>query len=113
MDEESKQTEAMEQGETGKAHGWGWVWVVVAGLVIVYVLSIGPVARSFRSRNIFPSRPVLLLYTPLEWVSEHCAPARRFFEWYVDDLWCGDISAARKAPNGARSTPAAPAREGR
>ena len=97
MDEASKQTEATEERKGSNAHGWGCAWLIGAGLVIVYVLSVGPLARYYQSGHILPPRPVGLFYTPLEWMASRCGPVRRFFDWYVH-LWCANIHAAPSTP---------------
>ena len=98
MGDDLKQTKATEEGEDAKGHNSGRPWLVLGGLMMAYVLSVGPVARYCQSRNILPPRPVCSFYTPLAWMASRCGPVRRFFDWYVGDLWCANIHATPSTP---------------
>ena len=101
MDEASKQTEATEERKSSNAHGWGCAWLIGAASLILYVLSVGPVARYCQSRHTLPPRPVLSFYTPLAWVASRCSPLQSFLKWYVGDVWCANIHPAPSTPGDA------------
>jgi hypothetical protein len=58
----------------------------IAGLPVLYVLSVGPVARL--CQMVSPGQPpvwVFVLYAPLIWLHDN-TPLRAPLEWYVE-LW--------------------------
>jgi hypothetical protein len=59
-----------------------WVFVVV---IVVYVLSSGPVVRLSHRSTI--ARRLLVIYEPLASLAVHSRPASRFLEWYIGDVW--------------------------
>ena len=56
----------------------------VALVLVLYVLSIGPVARYYHKRNAPPA--VETFYAPLAALSNNFPPAFIFFDWYFK-LW--------------------------
>ena len=61
--------------------------VVLWGMLVValYVLSVGPAAR-LHDEGLIPDS-ASVIYSPLIFLSNHFAPADRFFQWYVADVW--------------------------
>ena len=74
---------ADEAESQGRRLGVSALWVFVA--LAVYVLSIGPAAKLSRA-GAFP-RWMFVVYAPLGFATEQCAPARRALDWYVHDVW--------------------------
>ena len=54
-------------------------------LLVVYPLTLGPALKLAELRMI-PFQ-VLAIYEPLTPLCDHCPPVRRFFDWYVQDVW--------------------------
>jgi len=64
-------------------------WYVAVGLVVIYVLSIGPVA-GWAERSGLPydgnlGRALEAFYSPLGWLIDNTA-AEHVFDWYIE-LW--------------------------
>ena len=61
---------------------------------MLYALSPGPVAKCLRPRtfNAFlaPSplvKTVAIAYSPLGYFYDHSTAVRRFYDWYINDVW--------------------------
>jgi len=85
---EAKRLEDEERDRAGQERtGSGllrifWVFVVI---IVLYVLSIGPVVRmSYRSTT---ADWLLVIYTPLEYPAYYSRTASRFLKWYIEDVW--------------------------
>ncbi len=81
------ETEEMAGGERDHSQGLRLFFWVIASLLVIYVLSVGPVARIVRSKPGLPPRVIVVLYEPLESLSRQSPVVRRFFDWYVYDVW--------------------------
>jgi len=81
-DEKEKQ-----DGEEAR-HGGGvfkWVWIVGVMLVL-YVLSVGPVMKLVQFRVVRPS-VVDVAYSPVFWLTSQSLLMDRFYQWYVFRVW--------------------------
>jgi len=67
-----------EQGHDRRGGLW-LIWAFL--LLIVYVLSVGPVARLFNGKP--PPRALIAFYAPLELAYDHLPPAKEFIDWYL------------------------------
>ena len=85
MEEVEKERAEHEQGSQGLGLG-RLIWVSSAFLV-VYVLSVGPVARIYRGKPRRPPTAVLAIYAPVDFSYKRSSVVKRFFDWYVDDVW--------------------------
>jgi len=56
------------------------LWVALA--LVLYVLSVGPVARYYRGKN--PPNMVLAFYSPLEGICKGFPALDKFFDWYFE-----------------------------
>ena len=54
-------------------------------LVVLYVLSTGPVFKIWGNRRVPAS--IEAFYKPLEFAHDRSPVAKRFFDWYLGDLW--------------------------
>lgn len=64
-----------------------WIWVLVAAFVVVlYVLSTGPIAKLNRE-GIISLRTFQTLYAPLAFLDQHSPVVSSFFTWYIGKLW--------------------------
>jgi hypothetical protein len=54
-------------------------------LLILYVISVGPVAKFYRTRPM--PKVIDYFYAPVESLALHSPKWRGFFHWYVDELW--------------------------
>jgi hypothetical protein len=73
-----------EQAPHGQFSAFAF-WILVS-LLIVYPLSIGPVARVVAASPGLPPQALLSFYKPLETLYDNSYPAERFFDWYLK-LW--------------------------
>ena len=77
--EERRVDELPDKAEGQDKTGGLWlIWVFV--FLIVYVLSVGPVARLYSGKT--PPRALLAFYAPLEFAYYHLPPAKEFIDWY-------------------------------
>jgi hypothetical protein len=53
-------------------------------LLVVYVLSVGPVAKLYPTTA---PPAVRSFYAPLVFVLDQCPPARKLFLWYIHSVW--------------------------
>ena len=61
------------------------LWVAVALLALGYPLSVGPAARLYKGNS--PPQALKAFYAPIEALYDGSETARRFFDWYVADVW--------------------------
>jgi len=64
---------------------FGRAVLITLAVLVLYVLSIGPVYRelSWKGRN-FEDYPWLVaVYFPIVWTYHHCEPARDAIKWYL------------------------------
>jgi len=81
------ETEEVAGGQRDRHGGLSlFVWVI-GFLLVLYVLGVGPVAKIVRSRPGPPPRAIVVLYQPLESLSWESPVVKRFFDWYVFDVW--------------------------
>ena len=82
--EEMQAQTSREEGE-GQQRRIG-LWIALVPIVLLlYVLSVGPVLRVY-PRALIRSRAVRGFYYPLVAVSQHSRPCARVLDWYVR-LW--------------------------
>jgi hypothetical protein len=91
MSEDASNTTLVESRESESAYdrpGFPSIvlWLVMA-LFLAYPLSLGPVVKFYRSRQV--PGTVFILYAPLEYVDRHCRPVHRAIDWYLH-LWGAD-----------------------
>jgi hypothetical protein len=79
-----------ETGEhpRGRSH-FAWIFWTVPTLLILYVLSTGPVIK-LSNRGSLPYGVANIIYLPLVYLDFNYPPARSFFTWYIDDIWHAD-----------------------
>lgn len=97
----TKDTE--EVADQAKSFGWGWPVLVFGGLLLLYFLSTGPVARAYAAKPAALPTWVRVFYAPLMYACDHCPPAGKALEWYVGELWLpktptGTISIGSEDP---------------
>ena len=68
-----------------RPHGFLWYTNWLFLLLLVYALSIGPVA--WLERNGLPSRFYYAFYKPLAVLCAHSALANQLFGWYIGRVW--------------------------
>lgn len=74
-----------QENEEQSGHG-GLVWIALIVLLpVLYVLSIGPVAASFKMMGNPPPSYLMQFYVPVIWLHEH-TPLKKPLEAYVK-LW--------------------------
>jgi hypothetical protein len=62
----------------------GVVWfLAMLGALVIYVLSVGPVARVYGGS---PPAAVDTIYTPLAYLYRHVPAVHSFYDWYAK-LW--------------------------
>jgi hypothetical protein len=62
-----------------------WIVWAVPTLLILYVLSIGPVVKF--SHGHAPPEPIILMYKLIALLVEHTSVANKFLFWYLHDVW--------------------------
>ena len=67
-----------------KKSGWHNGLIAVVIVLVIYVLSIGPITRFVKNGSL--SFDVLIIYSPLLWVEDKSEATHRLFNWYVD-VW--------------------------
>ena len=83
MEENDREQQAQERGGIG----WGTIAWVFCTLLVIYVLSVGPVAKIYRGKSKQPPVAVLGIYAPLEFSYKHSSVVKRFIDWYLRDVW--------------------------
>jgi hypothetical protein len=70
--------------ESGKSLPWHILWLLIAGVLVAYPLSIGPVAKHHRH-----NLPQVLesFYAPLATLYDKSPPMHHFFDWYLENVW--------------------------
>lgn len=100
--------EGGEEQEAPESRGFGFTWylLVTMAVLVVYFLSIGPMARYYaRSRR--PPAVIMSIYAPLGFLVQHCRPAERLVRWYVLDVW--SVEKIQRAARMSASTNSPPA----
>lgn len=82
MDEETVISPAIHHGKDMNASNR--IAAALFGLLVMYVLSIGPVAKAYW--NTFPDPPWLEIYRPLGWMADHVPLAGKMLDTYIE-LW--------------------------
>src|SRR5689334_13428663 len=70
-----------------KPQGFFWYTGWLVFLLVLYVLSIGPVAWLENWTPLVPGGFYDVLYKPLSVISDHSVPVSRFFDWYECEVW--------------------------
>ena len=71
------------------SHLFSWVAVAFC-LLLLYVLSIGPVVKLVWTPGTNRSPGVVIMvkfYAPLNWVCENNSVAKDFMSWYLQQIW--------------------------
>ena len=71
------------QGGEEARHGGGvlrWVWIV-GGVLVLYVLSVGPAAR-LSQKGVISDNVGAAVYAPVRFLYDSWKPARAFIDWY-------------------------------
>jgi len=63
------------------ARGYGFPVATLSILLLLYVLSPGPVVKFLINPN-QPSKPVEMFYAPLQWAYDHVPGVEQFYDWY-------------------------------
>ena len=71
---------------SSKSSGSAFTLTVLALLVLIYPLSVGPVAKYYTTGNAVLPDWVPTFYAPLEALAKKSPQVEHFFEWYVH-LW--------------------------
>jgi len=79
-------SEADETPTADARRGGFGVFAWVAMVLVVYVLSSGPVAKLIELKYL-PSDPFVAFYSPVIWLAENFEPAADFLYWYLGHLW--------------------------
>ena len=58
-------------------------------VLLLYVLSPGPLAKYYRGRGQQPSKAVEMFYAPLQWAYDHVPGAGKLYDWYFE-VWSVD-----------------------
>ncbi len=61
------------------------IWMIIV-LLVVYPLSLGPVAKVYRDKRPVP-KIIEVLYWPLEQLYQNSDAAKRIILWYEEDVW--------------------------
>jgi len=85
-EETHMETEEVAGGERERDQGLRLCFWVIVFLLVTYVLSVGPVAKIVGKKRV-PPRVIVVLYEPLESLSRESPVVKRFFDWYVYDVW--------------------------
>jgi hypothetical protein len=87
MSEADGDSDGAEASERDTRLGFGFLWVVTS-LLMVYVLSIGPVLKFCESpASPRPTPAIRLVYKPLDTLYNSSPTAKRFFDWYIREVW--------------------------
>jgi hypothetical protein len=65
------------------------IGIILAGLLVCYPLSSGPVVRFYFSRHRFEDplpKAIRDFYSPLAWLGQQCPPFGKALDWY-GELW--------------------------
>ena len=65
--------------------------VAVLGLLVLYVLSQGPVVRFDYLNNTGPSQTERVFYAPIHWVTDHSKTANAAMWWYLNQWMPEDM----------------------
>ena len=79
-------SEAQETPSADPRRGGFGVFAWVAMVLVVYVLSIGPVAKLIELKYL-PEDPCVACYSPVIWLAENFEPVADFLYWYLGYIW--------------------------
>ena len=79
-------SQSQETPADSRRGGFGTVLWVAGLVLIVYVLSVGPVAKLIE-HDVISEDLAAPVYAPLQWLADNCEPVDDFFGWYVDEVW--------------------------
>jgi hypothetical protein len=60
--------------------------VVFGVLLLLYPLSTGPAVK-LSEKGVISKKAVVFCYTPLDFLRRRSHVVKRFFEWYLEDVW--------------------------
>ena len=79
------------ESERGRKGGLSWlVWMLI--VVLLYVLSSGPVMRFHSRRVLQRGHPISFLYRPVLELWLHTHFGGRVFDWYFVDVWQAPVN---------------------
>jgi hypothetical protein len=61
--------------------------VCFALAIALYVLSPGPIAKYLAAPQHRLPRTIEIAFVPLQFSYDHSSQVRRFYDWYLKDLW--------------------------
>ena len=73
----------------GRSHGAFRCILGGAVLLVLYVLSSGPICK-LATKGFISKQAVIFAYIPLGMLENYSQPVRRFFDWYIGDVWKAD-----------------------
>ena len=75
--------------EHGLLHYTALAFAFILCVFVVYVLSVGPVAKAFTTIDALKPYESTAkdFYLPLRVLCEYCQPCRDFLDWYLLHLW--------------------------
>ncbi len=85
-EEPQMETEEVAGGERDRHQGLS-LFLGVAFLLVSYALSVGPVMKLTCRKQTFPPLVVAVLYGPLDVLYNHLPVMKRFYDWYLYDVW--------------------------
>jgi hypothetical protein len=85
-----------------KRGGISWLIWTILTFPILYVLSIGPVARYYGKAD--PPAALEAFYTPLLWLTAKSPPLEHFLHWYLERLWLVQPAPTRSSASNAPPT---------
>lgn len=74
---------------------WHSILAAVFLLPVLYVLSLGPVARYLFFSEHAPSKAIRAFYVPTEWAWNHSPKFKNVYGWYVS-LWIPEVYAPQR-----------------
>ncbi len=101
MDKERRaETEAQQPDpEPVARHGPSAYWLIGPPVfLLLYVLSVGPVAKYYDGKTGGPPRSIETFYAPLGFLATRVPFVDSFFRWYIDKIWCRPAPPAKPTP---------------
>jgi hypothetical protein len=87
---DSDEKDAFQDSRQGRP-GFGLWSAGILLLLVFYILSPGPIVKLGRSpRSSFIrswSQAIVLLYAPLNLLYDSSPPVKRFYDWYLHEVW--------------------------